>query len=58
MLWLLELVEVQVVLVLVPVTAAGVDGHVCMLAYALVFWTTVTIGVLLLKCLQHLNSDD
>ena len=55
---LLVLVEVQVVLVLVPVMAAGIDGHMCMLAYVLVFWTTVTIGMLLLKHLQHLNSDD
>ena len=57
-LWLLVLVEVLAVLVLVPVMAAGIDGHTCMLAYVLVFWTMVTIGVLLLKCLQCLNSDN
>ena len=57
-LWLLVLVEVQVVLVLVPVMATGVDGHICILAYVLVFWTMVTIGMLLLKHLQHLKSDD
>ena len=56
--WLLVLVEVQVVLVLVPVTATGIDGHMCTLAYALVFYTTATISMLLLKCLQHLNSDN
>ena len=55
---LLVLVEVQVVLVLVPVMATGIDGHMCTLMYALVFWTAVTISMLLLKCLQHLNSDD
>ena len=55
---LLVLVEVPAVLMLVPVTAAGVDGHACTLAYALVFWTAVTIGMLLLKHLQCLNSDD
>ena len=46
---LLVLVEVLAVLVLVPVTATGIDGHVCMLVYALVFWTMVTIGMLLHK---------
>ena len=57
-LWLLVLVEVLVVLVLVPVMAIGIDGHICTLAYVLVFWTAVTISMLLLKSLQLLNSDN
>ena len=54
--WLLVLVEMLVVLVLVPVMATGIDRHACMLAYVLVFQTTVIISMLLLKCLQCLNS--